>query len=131
MRYNIDREGRDSLHEIIFYEDASGNKPVLEFIQELRSKNGKDARIRLNKVLEYIKVLETSGTAAGEPYTKHLDGDIYELRPISDRIFFAAAVGGRFVLLHQFHKKQQKTPKREIEQAKRELKDFRERSEKK
>ena len=82
-------------------------------------------------MLEYIKVLETSGTAAGEPYTKHLDGDIYELRPISDRIFFAAVVGGRFVLLHQFHKKQQKTPKREIEQAKRELKDFRERSEKK
>mgnify|MGYP003335624295 CR=1 FL=1 len=76
------------MHEIIFYEDAAGNKPVLEFIQELRSKNGKDARIRLNKVLEYIKVLETSGTAAGEPYTKHLDGDIYELRPISDRIFF-------------------------------------------
>ena len=67
MRYNIDREERDSLHEIIFYEDASGNKPFLEFIQELRSKNGKDARIRLNKVLEYIKVLETSGTAAGEP----------------------------------------------------------------
>ena len=58
------------MHEIIFYEDTAGNKPVLEFIQELRSKNGKDARIRLNKVLEYIKVLETSGTAAGEPYTK-------------------------------------------------------------
>ena len=74
------------MHEIIFYEDAAGNKPVLEFIQELRSKNGKDARIRLNKVLEYIKVLETSGTAAGEPYTKHLDGDIYELRPISDAL---------------------------------------------
>ena len=63
------------MHEIIFYEDAAGNKPVLEFIQELRSKNGKDARIRVNKVLEYIKVLETSGTAAGEPYTKHLDGE--------------------------------------------------------
>ena len=51
MRYNIDREGRDSLHEIIFYEDAAGNKPVLEFIQELRSKNGKDARIRLNMLM--------------------------------------------------------------------------------
>ena len=54
MRYNIDREGRDSLHEIIFYEDAAGNNPVLEFIQELRSKNGKDARIRL-KMLMYGK----------------------------------------------------------------------------
>lgn len=119
------------MYEIVFYEDSAGNKPVLDFIYELRKKNGKDARIRLNKVLEYIKVLETTGTAAGEPYMKHLDGDIYELRPISDRIFFAASVGGRFVLLHHFQKKQQKTPRREIEQAKRELKDFRERSEKK
>ncbi|MCR5197101.1 MAG: type II toxin-antitoxin system RelE/ParE family toxin [Pseudobutyrivibrio sp.] len=35
---------------------------------------------------------------------------------------------GRFVLLHQFVKKTQKTPRREIEQAKRELRDFLERS---
>lgn len=48
MRYNINRKKCDSLYEIIFYEDAAGNKPVLEFMKELRSKNGKDARIRLN-----------------------------------------------------------------------------------
>ncbi len=28
------------------------------------------------------------GTAAGEPYVKHLDGEIWELRPLRDRILF-------------------------------------------
>lgn len=61
-------------------------------------------------------------------YVKHLDGEIWELRPIRDRILFAGVVGGRYVLLHQFMKQTQKTPTREIEKAKRELADFRERS---
>lgn len=63
-----------------------------------------------------------------ENYVKHLDGEIWELRPIRDRILFAGVVGGRYVLLHQFMKQTQKTPAREIEKAKRELADFRERS---
>lgn len=44
-----------------------------------------------------------------------LDGEIWELRPIRDRILFARLMDGRFVLLHQFMKKTQKTPKREIQ----------------
>lgn len=116
------------LHEIIFYEDGKGNKPVLDFIRELANSNSKDSRIKLKKVQEYIVVLQTYGATMGAPYMKHLDGDIWELRPISDRILFAGLVDGKFVLLHQFTKKTQKTPKREIEQAKRELEDFRERS---
>lgn len=116
------------MHEIIFYEDSKGNKPVLEYIRQLSNTNGKDSRIKLKKVQEYIVVLQTYGATMGEPYMKHLDGDIWELRPISDRILFAGLVNGKFVLLHQFVKKTQKTPPREIEQAKRELDDFRERS---
>lgn len=116
------------MHEIIFYEDSKGNKPVLEYIRQLANTNGKDSRIKLKKVQEYIVVLQTYGATMGEPYMKHLDGDIWELRPISDRILFAGLVNGKFVLLHQFVKKTQKTPPREIEQAKRELDDFRERS---
>ncbi len=116
------------MHEIIFYEDSKGNKPVLEYIRQLANTNGKDSRIKLKKIQEYIVVLQTYGATMGEPYMKHLDGDIWELRPISDRILFAGLVNGKFVLLHQFVKKTQKTPPREIEQAKRELDDFRERS---
>lgn len=67
------------------------------------------------------------GKQLGEPYIKHLDGDIWELRPLRDRILFVAWNNGGFVLLHQFMKKTQKTPAREIEQAKRELADLIER----
>jgi len=63
----------------------------------------------------------------GKPYVTHLEGEIWELRPLRDRILFAAIVGGRFILLHSFMKQTQKTPAREIEQAKRELADFIER----
>ena len=116
------------MHEIIFYTDASGKSPVLDYLKQLAQTNGKDARIRLKKAQNYIKILKEYGITAGEPYMKHLDGDIWEIRPASDRILFAGVVGGRFVLLHQFMKKTQKTPKREIEQAKRELSDYIERS---
>ena len=49
------------------------------------------------------------------------------LRPLRDRILFVAWHNGSFVLLHVFMKKTQKTPPREIEQAKRELADLKER----
>ena len=93
----------------------------------LSGKKDKDSRIKLNKIRDYIKVLSEYGTKAGEPYLKHLDGDIWELRPLRDRILFVGWKNGSFVLLHQFMKKIQKTPKREIEKAKRELSDLIER----
>ena len=67
------------------------------------------------------------GTQIGEPYVKHLDGEIWELRPLRDRILFAAWYNGGFILLHTFMKTTQKTPAREIEKAKRELADIIER----
>ena len=93
----------------------------------MASKKDKDSRIKLNKVRDYIKVLSEYGTQIGEPYIKHIDGDIWELRPLRDRILFVAWDKGRFILLHHFMKKTQKTPAREIKKAKRELADLRER----
>lgn len=116
------------MYEIIFYKDASGNIPVLEFIQELAKSNTKDNRIRLKKIQEYISALKEYGVSLGEPYIKHLDGEIWELRPSRDSVLFAGVAGDHFVLLHQFQKKTQKTPRREIDKAKRELSYFKERS---
>ena len=117
------------MHEIIFYEDSSGKNPVREYMRELEKSKNKDSRIKLNKINDYIQALSVYGVAElSENYVKHLDGEIWELRPIRDRILFAGVVGGRYVLLHQFMKQTQKTPAREIEKAKRELADFRERS---
>ena len=100
---------------------------MIEYLRALRANSDKDSRIKSNKINDYIEVLRVYGTAAGEPYMKHLDGDIWELRPLRDRILFAAWYNGSFVLLHSFMKKTQKTPPREIEKAKRELKDLIER----
>lgn len=115
------------MHKINFYRDKNGKEPVAEYITELANKKDKDSRIKLNKIRDYIKVLSEYGTQAGEPYVKHLDGDIWELRPLRDRILFVGRTNGSFVLLHQFMKKTQKTPAREIEKAKRELADLIER----
>ena len=117
------------MHEIIFYKNTKGKQPVLEYMQELSESNGKDSRIKLNKINDYIQALSVYGTEQlSENYVKHLEGDIWELRPLRDRILFAGVVDGKYVLLHQFMKKTQKTPIREIKKAKNELKDFMERS---
>ena len=115
------------MHPIYFYKDHSDKEPVLEYLMELSARKDKDSRIKLNKINDYIEILSQYGTAAGEPYLKHLDGEIWELRPLRDRILFVAWHDGAFVLLHTFMKKTQKTPAREIDKAKRELADMIER----
>lgn len=121
------KRGKLSLHKIYFYRDKNGNEPVFEYMAELAKKMDKDSRIKLNKINDYIEILSCYGTQAGEPYIKHLDGEIWELRPLRDRILFVGWLNGSYVLLHQFMKKTQKTPAREIEKAKRELADLIER----
>lgn len=116
------------MHEIIFYQRANGETPVLDYMRELKSSGSKDSRIKLNKIAQYIKVLEEKGTRAGEPFMKHIEGDIWELRPLQDRILFGALINGRFILLHTFIKRTEKTPEREKAQARRELRDYLERS---
>ncbi len=116
------------MYKIYFYKDRNGKEPVKDYIQELASHKDKDNRIKLTKIRDYLKMLSEYGTRVGMPYVKHLDGDIWELRPLRDRILFAAWDGESFILLHQFMKQTQKTPSREIETAKRNLASYRERS---
>ena len=117
------------MHDIYFYEDKDGNSPTLEYIESLSNRTDKDSRINLTKIQDYLRVLREYGKSAGEPYIKHIDSDIWELRPIRGRILFASWLSKDFIVLHHFQfKKTNKTPKREIEQAKRNLADIRERS---
>lgn len=78
------------MHEIFFYKDHTGKEPVAEYLEKLAQGKGKDSRIKLNKIRDYIKILQEYGTQAGEPYIKHLDGEIWELRPLRNRILFVA-----------------------------------------
>ena len=118
------------MYKIRFYADKNGNRPIVKWLKELKDKADKESRIRYAKVNDYIEALKQYGTAIGEPQVKKLDGDIWELRPTKDRILFAAWTGNEFVLICHFVKKTQKTPPREIEKAKRLLREYRERSDK-
>ena len=118
------------LFKIEFYKDRSGNEKTVDYIRELNNKAGssKDCRIRLKKIVEYFEVLSRFGTQAGEPYVKHIDDGIWELRPTNDRVFFFCWNGDTYIMLHHFIKKTQKTPGREIIQAKCNRADFLERN---
>ena len=115
------------MYQVRFYKDAKGNSPVLDVLEKLSAQRDKESRIRLNKIKNYIDVLENFGTTIGEPYIKHIEGKIYELRPMKDRIMFAAYTGKEFILLSHFIKKTQKSPAREIEKAQKRFNDFLER----
>lgn len=115
------------MYNIGFYCDRNGNAPVVEFIASLEKRHDKDSRINLNKVRDYIKILALYGTRAGDAYVKHLNGAIWELRPLRNRILFVSMDEDGFILLHQFVKKTQKTPAREIRKAQREYQDYLER----
>jgi phage-related protein len=122
--------GEKSMYEVIFYSDNKGAEPIAEIIRDLRQKSytDKNARINFNKIVAYINLLSRMGTRIGVPVTKHLDGDIWELRPLDNRILYAYYRDNKFILLHHFIKKTKKLPPKELEQAKRNLTDYLERS---
>ena len=115
------------MYDIRFYRDKNGKRPILEYLKKLKKSKDKDSRIKSNKINDYLQQLCKGGTSIGEPYIKHLKGEIWELRPLRDRILFAAWDGKKFILLHHFLKQTQKTPPRELEQAVRNLTSIRER----
>lgn len=114
-------------YNLFFYEDKNGKSEIRDYLSSLRDSGSKDARIKLNKIIICFNAIKEKGKLAGEPYIKHLEGEIWELRPLRDRILFAAWDGNGFILLHRFVKKTQKTPRKEIDQAKRNLAEFRSR----
>ena len=116
------------MHGIIYYRNRHGKSPIADYLRELDSRKDKKSCILLTKIYDYIDYLREAGKSAGEPYIKHLDGEIWELRPVKERVLFAAWDGNMFILLHHFTKKTRKTPQKEIDRAKRNLADYRERS---
>lgn len=114
------------MYNVEFYETQDGKSQIWEFLEELRIKaaTSKDARIQYKQASLYIELLQQNGTRLNENITKHLEDGIWELRPGNNRVFYFFFQDNTFVLLHHFRKKTQKTPKREIEKAKRERDDY-------
>ena len=114
------------MFEVDFYRTSDGKSDIEDFLDELcyKAKTSKDARIQYKQVAQYIQFLEDFGVQLGENVTKHLDEDIWELRPGNNRVLFFYFENNTYVLLHHFRKKTQKTPRREIERAKAERDDW-------
>lgn len=116
----------DEMYNIIFYSTADGTSELRDFLINLRKKSltNKDARIQHKQIAQYIQLLEDHGTYLGENITKHIEEDIWELRPGNNRVLFFYHKDDTYVLLHLFRKRTQKTPRSEIEKAKRERNDW-------
>lgn len=114
------------MYNIDFYRTIDGFSDVEAFLDELqdRAKTDKDARIQHKQVAQYIQLLEDYGTILGENITKHLVDGIWELRPGKNRVLFFYFKDDTFVLLHRFRKTTKKTPRREIDRAKKERNDW-------
>ncbi|NBG89359.1 type II toxin-antitoxin system RelE/ParE family toxin [Isachenkonia alkalipeptolytica] len=112
-------------YEVEFYQRENGEIPIQEFLESLPPK------LRA-KTFREIELLKDHGPDLREPHTKPIKGKdnngIFELRvkfsTNISRLFYFSYYENTFVLLHGFVKKTNKTPKREIEKAKKYKEDY-------
>ncbi|NEO22686.1 MAG: type II toxin-antitoxin system RelE/ParE family toxin [Moorea sp. SIO4A1] len=101
--------------KVEFYQLANGSSPPLDWFFEQDTKvQAKFARI--------FKLLQEHGISLGMPHVRPIkNSKLFEIRVEQKtniyRIFYFAYTGRRFILLHGFQKKTQKTPAKEIEIA--------------
>ncbi len=102
-------------YKVKFYKDIkTGRSPVLDYIKRLRKKEEA-------KVSKYIEFLRVNKGYLDEPYSRHIEGKIRELRvdfsPNKHRIFYFIFIKKTIILLQAFLKKTTKTPASEIKKA--------------
>jgi phage-related protein len=81
----------------------------------------------LARYLRYSDRMEVYGPDLGMPHTRAMGEGLFELRIKAPegiaRVFYCTMVGKKIVILHQFIKKTNKTPSKELEIARRRLKE--------
>ncbi|MBQ1868436.1 type II toxin-antitoxin system RelE/ParE family toxin [Selenomonas sp.] len=115
---------RDNFN-IIYFELDSSTCPVQEFLDSLDDKMAA-------KMYGMMDILAEYGNELRMPYSEHLEDGIFEVRAKFGsnitRVLYFFYVGKTIVMTNGFVKKQQKTPRRQIELAKKYRKIFLERS---
>lgn len=113
-------------YDVEFFIKENGDCPVREFLLSI------DKKMR-SKLLMEIDLLEENGPQLREPYSKHLNDGIFEIRAKQGtnitRVLYFFFVGKKIVLTNGFTKKTQKAPQSEIETAKKYRADYIERKE--
>ena len=81
----------------------------------------------LARFIRYAERVELFGPDLGMPHTRPMGGGLFELRIKAAegiaRVFYCTVVDRRIVVLHQFVKKTDKTPPKELKIARRRMKD--------
>ena len=110
--------------EVIFYEKENGDCPVEDFLLSL------DMKMKA-KMVGVLELLEEYGNQLREPYSKHLDDGIFEIRckvgSNITRVLYFFYYEGKIILTNGFVKKTQKTPPEQIKTAKEFRADYKER----
>ena len=80
------------------------------------------------RFVRYAERMEMYGPNLGMPHTRPMGDGLFELRLKAAegiaRVFFCTAVGRQIVVLHQFVKKSEKTPKRELNIARNRMREI-------
>ena len=107
------------MYQIIFYENSRGENNLLTYLRILEQKKetNKNAKIKFNKIVAYLDLLSEKGPNLTMPVARHLTTNLWELRPLDNRIIYAYYKDNTFVILHSFTKKTKKTPKKELKKA--------------
>jgi phage-related protein len=107
---------------------------AMEYLIEFYSDRVESSVLALPKRLRarffaLIDRMETYGPNLGEPHTSAMGGGLFEMRLKGAegiaRVFYCAVVERRVLLLHCFVKKDAKTPRDELDTARRRLKEVR------
>ena len=100
--------------QISFYADDEGQSAVVDFLSELSVKERA-------KCYAYISLLEQYGHRLTSQFIKHLEGDLWELRPefggVEMRLLYFTWIGDMIVIVHAFKKKSQKMRQRDLKLA--------------
>ncbi len=82
----------------------------------------------LARFVRYAERMEEHGPDLGMPHTRAMGAGLFELRLKAGegiaRIFYCTIVDRRIVMLHHFVKKSQKTPRKELDIARRRMKEM-------
>lgn len=109
------------MFEVEFYKTQKGREPAIEFLSSL----DKQSRAKCLMILE---LLEEKGNELREPFGKHLEEGIFELRAKTRggavRVLYFFYAGGKIIITNGFIKKTQKAPRKEIKLAKRYRDDY-------
>ena len=81
----------------------------------------------LANFLHIAEMIEEFGLTLGKPYTASMGGGLFEIRAKGKegigRSLYCIVKGKEIIILHSFIKKSQKTPKKELDLAKKRMKE--------